>query len=345
MDDIKLTKLLRKAATKVPTLQFALYLPKTETHLQFSSTQDMQQRFHSASVGKLVTACIIFKAIEANRLSLSTKVSTILEANMMAELFVYKGYDYRHEVTIQQLLGHTSGVADYLSSANLSGSSFITHILHNPNRFWTPQDLVRYTQTQQHCVAIPGQRFFYSDTGYVLLGLVAEKIFGAPFAQLIDALIVQPCQLKRTTLAFYGASFDAASLAPMVINGTDIRLFRSLSCDFSGGGLSTTAPDLVRFLSCLYQGQVVQRESLQQMTQFVHQYRRGLYYGLGMMQVRFRDFFFLLRGLPQLQGHWGASGVHACYNATTGDCFVLNVGSNRDMARSFRLFIKILQTL
>ena len=81
------------------------------------------------------------------------------------------------------------------------------------------------------------------------------------------------------------------------------------------------------------------------MADFKHQYHSGLYYGLGMMQVRFGEFFFLLRGLPNLQGHWGMTGVHACYYPQTGACFVLNVGNDKDMARSFKLLIKLLRLL
>jgi len=142
---------------------------------------------------------------------------------------------------------------------------------------------------------------------------------------------------------FYSEGFDQNDLAPLFINGVDVHRFTSLSCDFSGGGLSTTANDLLKFLDCLQNLRLIGRHSLSQMADFSHRYREGLYYGVGMMQVRFEDFFFLLKSLPRLQGHLGVTGVHAWYDPITKDAFVLNVGNTKDMVLSFKLLIAIVQ--
>jgi len=59
--------------------------------------------------------------------------------------------------------------------------------------------------------------------------------------------------------------------------------------------------------------------------------------------VRFGEFFFLLKGLPQLQGHLGVAGVHAWYDPATKATFALNVGNAADVAMSFRFLIQIMQ--
>ena len=71
----------------------------------------------------------------------------------------------------------------------------------------------------------------------------------------------------------------------------------------------------------------------------------GIHYGLGMMQIRFKEFFFLLKNFPKLQGHIGVGGVYAWYDPETKAGFVLNVGNNKDMPKSFRLLIKILKLI
>lgn len=107
--------------------------------------------------------------------------------------------------------------------------------------------------------------------------------------------------------------------------------------------MSTTAEDLVKFLKHFQDGGFISQQSIEQMSNFKHRYHQGLYYGLGMMQVRFAEFFFLLKKLPKLQGHLGVTGVHAWYDPTTKASFVLNVGNTKDMSKSFRLLINILQ--
>ncbi|MGF6148915.1 D-alanyl-D-alanine carboxypeptidase precursor [Kingella potus] len=341
----KLEKLLAKESQKLKTLQFAMHLPRQNLAYAYSSTGSQKQHFHSASVGKLLTATLIFMAVESGKLSLDSKIASMLGAECLRGLFVADGRDYQDMVTVRQLLGHTSGINDYYDSHQPNGSAFLDDIIRHPDVFYTPKDLLDYSRRRQNAVGRPNQQFYYSDTGYILLGLLAEKIFDMPFHQILAERIFNPADMAETALAFYSEKFAAEKLAPLYINGTDIHLFTSLSCDFSGGGLSTTAEDLVRFLGTLYQGRLLNQESLAQMTVFENKYRQGLYYGLGMMQVRFREFSFFLRKLPPMQGHLGMTGVHAWYNPQTGDRFALNVGNAADMVNSFVLLSRILRLL
>lgn len=342
--DRKIEDLLKKEAKKAKTLQFAMNVPILGIEYYFSNTIP-NQRFHSASVGKLMTATLIFIAIEQGKLTLDTKVKKILKERMLDKLFVFKNKDYQGEVTIRQLLGHTSGINDYFESKTFDGSRFTDDMLKNPDTFWTPEMLIDYTRKGQKAVGKPGEKFLYSDTGYVLLGLIVEALFEMPFHQALENYLFKPADMQESHLCFYSEGFDQEALAPGYINGVDVHLFKSLSADFSGGGLSTTSRDLIKFLNCFQDEKFISQESIDQMANFEHRYIQGLYYGLGMMQVRFEGFFFLLKGLPRLQGHLGVTGVHAWYDSKTKASFVLNVGNTKDMSNSFRLLIKILQIL
>ncbi len=344
MPTAKIEQLLKKTAKKAKTLQFAMNVPTQRIHYSFSSSVP-NQRFHSASAGKLMTATLIFMAIEQGKLSLETKVNRILEQDMLDGLFVVEDADYQDEVTVGHLLGHTSGVNDYFESKTFDGSSFTEGMINNPDTFWTPDALLKFTRDGQKAIGKPGEAFFYSDTGYVLLGLIVEAVFGMPFHQALELFLLQPADMQNTHFCFYSEGFDQKSLAPTYINGVDVRLFRSLSADFSGGGLSITAEDLLKFMDYLQHERFISKKSLEQMASFDHRYMQGLHYGLGMMQVRFEEFFFMLKNLPRLQGHLGVTGVHAWYDPESKATFILNVGNTKDMAASFRLLIKILQIL
>ena len=132
-------------------------------------------------------------------------------------------------------------------------------------------------------------------------------------------------------------------MGPTSINGVDVHLFKNLSADFSGGGLSTTTEDLLKFLEALQNGKFTSQASLELASGFTNRYRQGLHYGLGMMQVRFEEFFFMLKHLPRVQGNLGVTAVHAWYDPKSKGMFVRNVGDTKDMALSFRLLIKILE--
>lgn len=338
----KVEKILIKTEKKTKTLQFAMNVPPLGVNYSYSSTME-NQRFHSTSVGKLLTATLIFMAIEQGKLELDTRVKNILEPGMLDGLFVFEGRDFQEEITVKHLLGHVSGIDDYFESKTFDGSLFTDDILKGSDIFWKPVDLLNYTRNRQKAIGRPGEKFFYSDTGYILLGLIVEAVFGMPFHQVLETYIFSPSGMNETQLCFYSEGFHQNALAPLYIKGVDVHLFKSLSCDFSGGGLSTTAKDLLKFLDHLQNQRFISQQSLNQMASFDHRFRQGIYYGLGMMQLRFGEFFFLLKNLPKLQGHLGVTGVHAWYDPETKATFVMNVGNTKDMVKSFRLIIKILQ--
>lgn len=338
----RIEKLMEKTKRKTKTLQFGMDLPSLGISYYYSNTRQ-SQHFHSASVGKMMTSTLAFIAIEMEKIQLDTKISNILDEGMLDKLFVYKSQDYKDEITIKDLLGHTSGINDYFESKAFDGSLFIDDIIKNKNIFWNPVDLLDHTRNKQRAIGKAGEKFFYSDTGYVLLGIVLEAVFKLPFYKILETYIFQPALMDETTFCFYSDGFNQDDLAPLYINGVDVHGYKSISCDFSGGGLSTTTEDLLKFLEQFYMGNLISQKSIDLMSNFKFRYRQGLYYGLGLMETRFEEFFFLLRGLPRLRGHLGVTGVHAWYDPTTKDSFIINLGDSRDMTKSFRLLITVLQ--
>jgi D-alanyl-D-alanine carboxypeptidase len=335
------TKLMAKAA---PTLQVSINVPSLKLDYHHSSSI-INQKFHSASVGKLFTATLIFILLEQNLLKLDSKIKDFINDGILDKLFIFRKVDYQNDVTIKHLLNHTSGINDYFDGPTFDKTSFTAEILSNPTKLFTPLDLINYTKNHQKTVNKPGVKFFYSDTGYILLGLIIEKITKLSFSEALNKYIISPLKLEHTGLCFYHKHFDAKQLAPLHFNNKDISKFKSLSCDFSGGGLYTTTQDLTKFLKALMGHQLIKETSIAQIEAFDHSFNRGIFYGLGMMQLKFDKFFFLLKNLPKLQGHLGVTGVHAWYSKDFKETYVFNVGNNKEMIRSFQYLINLVQII
>jgi D-alanyl-D-alanine carboxypeptidase len=340
----KITNTLHKAKSSFKTFQCEIHVPQLNFEHKVSSTT-LNQSFHSASVGKLFTSVLIMKAIDDQKISLDTLIESLLPEELLNHLFVYKDNDYRSEVTIKHLLNHTSGVNDYFESKTIDGSSFIQTVLDFPQTYYTPQSLIQFTQTKQKAVGKPNDKFHYSDTGYILLGLCLEKIYEKTFADIIQDEICIPLKLNDTYLCFYDERFKDHKLAPIWVNKVEVSNFTSLSCDFSGGGLHTTTHDLTLFLNALLDESLISQDSLNQMTQFNYKFRPGIHYGLGMMQLHFEEFFFLFKGLPRMIGHLGVTGVHAWIDPQTKTSIVMNVGNMGHMAKSFQTLITVVQLI
>lgn len=300
------------------------------------------QPFHAASIGKMFTAVLIMKLAERGKLSIDDPIVNYLPQSELNNLFLFENVDYAEHVTIKNLLGHTSGIADYFADPVIDPPSFMERIVSNFNQFWTPQQLIEFTRTNQRPVGIPGTLFHYSDTGYILLGQIIERITGSSLSEKLHHKIWGPLKMNDSYLMFYSEPKNGPKpIQDIWLHGVEVSRYPSLSCDWAGGGIVTTPQDLILFQKALMSGTCITASSLQQMESFAAKFRAGIHYGLGMMEIRFEEFFPLLKGLPRLRGHIGVVAAHMFCHRDSDTCIIMNFGSSSAMVRSFRALIKI----
>jgi D-alanyl-D-alanine carboxypeptidase len=312
------------------------------------------QRYHIASIGKMFTAVLIQMLAERGVFSLQDPIQRFFTVSELDGLFVYQSQDHASRVTIEHLLRHTSGVADYfegiakiIEGGKRRRKDFIDEVISNPDHFWTPQELIEYTRTYQSAVGMPGQKFNYSDTGYILLGLLIEKVTGKSFAQNLSDHIFAPLGMCNSYLMFHSepANMPVKEIEQIWLNNVEISRFKSLSCDWAGGGIISTTADLLLFDQALRSGRLIRDETLQRMDQCNHRFRQGIHYGLGMMEIHFKEFFFLLGHLPRVKGHIGILSTHLFYDPSNDAHIIMNFGDNKSMVDSFKTLIEIENTL
>ena len=336
----------KKLAKRDPKpLQIRVFSPSQGLDYTFPAGSS-NRPYHTASVGKLFTAVLVQMLAERGLLSIQDPLHRFLPASELERLFVFQGRDHACEVTLEHLLGHTSGAADYFEDAAQGGGSFVQEVISRPDTRWTPQSLLDYSRERQAAVGAPGEVFHYSDTGYILLGLVIERVTGKTFGENLVEAFFAPLEMDDSYLMFYTKpKYPHKSLEKIWLNGVEISRFESLSCDWAGGGVVTTTADLLKFNRALREGRLISEAALARMDACTHRFRPGIYYGLGMMEIRFPEFFFLLRNLPRVYGHIGILSTHLFYDPTTGAHILMNFGSTGRMQESFQALIQIETTL
>src|SRR5215217_4327982 len=155
-----------------------------------------EDRFRVASVTKTFAAVLILQMVDDGVLSLDDTVSEWLDDPVVARI---PNVD---RITIRQLLNHTSGVYNYFDE----DSPFWQDAYFGPGadwtRVWTPQELLAYADGSRHDPYFaPGEGSRYSNTGYVLLGLIIEKAGGQSFTEQLQARILDPLGLANTFIA------------------------------------------------------------------------------------------------------------------------------------------------
>lgn len=206
--------------------------------------------FRIASVSKAFTAAAVLVLVEKGRLGLDDPASKYLVDQPWK-----KGVP-----AIRDLLGHTSGIHDYLDRPD--------------NMRWvrgeyTAGELVDSFKDRDPDFA-PGERMAYSNSNYILLGAILEKVTGQPFPAVVEDLVLRPLELERT---FYDGELTlipgrAAGYEPFRArdDSLDWSRFRNaryytMSCLYASGGYLSTVDDLYALYRGLAHGKLLGRET------------------------------------------------------------------------------------
>ncbi len=313
--------------------------------LKFSSQFGANTPFHIASVGKLFTTVLIAQLVETGRLKWETKLATLLPKENLNGLFVVNQTDHQADVTLEQLLKHTSGIADYFSDPVQNGKPLLEQIILEPQKTWTPQELLEVTQTRQQALFAPETQFHYSDSGYILLGLIIEAIYQQPFETVVQQRIFEPLGMEQSYFPFRTKPKKGIiQLSPVWVGGTDLSQSPALTVDWAGGGIASTTADLLKFAQALSAAKLLTAKTLEYLSQPLNRFEQVIGYGRGMMRLKFADFFPLLQ-FPDMIGHIGVLGTQLMYDPKSKTTVVISLGSTGYMEDSVRLLIETLGIL
>jgi len=321
--------------------------PPSGLRASFGADSDPTLRvFHAASVGKLFTATLIAQLVEEGLLGWDSHAAELLPHEELQGLFSWEGIDRSAEVTVEMLLSHTSGAADYFDDPCRSGTKVSKLLAQEPDRLWSVQELLDFSRKEQHPVGPPGIRYHYSDTGYLLLGRIVEVVSKAPFHEVLRRRIFEPAGMHGAYMPLReSAPPGSPPLRPAYLQGVDLSRAKALSADWSGGGVALCATDLVAFCEALNTGRLISPGTLQRMADFRWRFRLGVGYGFGLMELRFGEFFPLLKSWPRMHGHMGILGIQCFWNPADGTAIVVSLSNDRAIADSVKLLISALGVL
>lgn len=182
-------------------------------------------------------------------------------------------------ITLRMLLNHTSGIFNYTDDP-----SFIPTVLADPYRYWSPIELVGVA-TAHDPVFAPGTSWSYSNTGYILVGLILEKVTKLPIETLLEQRVIKPLHLTHTFFATSGlirGSYAHGYIPPSLTGAGYLDASGwPPSWAWAAGAMVSNAPDLARFYTALMSGQLLTPWMLAQMTTTV-EVAPGFGYGLGI---------------------------------------------------------------
>jgi len=167
-----------------------------------------------ASITKLYTATAIMRLYEEGAFSLDDPMPRYLPDGLIGGIHVYEGKDYSREITIKELLSHTSGIADYYTEKPKGGKNLFDLIMEEPERAWTVDETIERARDVLEPNFPPGTDASYSDTNFQLLGKIIEAVTGRPLHVVCEEYFFRPLGLTHTWLVGRSEPQLAPSAAP-----------------------------------------------------------------------------------------------------------------------------------
>jgi len=214
--------------------------------------------FEVASGSKAFVATGIMKLIEEGKLSLDSAIGGLLDFDLK---------QISPDITVRQLLNHTSGIPDYFDESEMDDmtelwAKFPNYLIRKPS------DMVQ-TFIDKPMMYPPGEKFQYNNTGYTVLAMIIEKVTGMEFDKYLAQLIFEPCGMTST--GYYELDRLPANCATAYIfdeeRGQHYSNIYSTNVKGDGaGGVYTTVDDVERFWTHFLAGEIVCKDTVREMT-------------------------------------------------------------------------------
>jgi D-alanyl-D-alanine carboxypeptidase len=224
--------------------------------------------FAWGSITKTFVAALTLRAVSTGQLDLDQTIDAWLPQIPDSDA-----------ITVRMLLAHRSGIFDYFQS-----KAYPKLVFERPTHAWTTDEILALTGPRAFA---PGKGFNYSNTNYVLLGLILEQLSGQPLATLIHDQLLAPLGMDDTVfqqagqpVGLVGAKgfWKAGSGFREWSDGTDFRPTTSAATvAWAAGAMEGSARDLLDWEMALYGGQVLEPDALSKMLAF----SKDSGYGLG----------------------------------------------------------------
>ncbi|MEM7655872.1 MAG: serine hydrolase domain-containing protein [Bacteroidota bacterium] len=209
------------------------------------------------SISKPVTAVLVMQLHEEGLIDIDAPLNQYLSNDLIGEI------EHANQVSVRQLLDHTSGIRDYLSTQQFLNSRNQDFLLE------TQEEKLRYAYGKSAYHA-PGAQHTYSNTNYVLLGLLVEAVRQMTLWDAVDQYIAQPLGLENFQMGTHEQPIPVGTARPYTLSRgkyRDIYPFAVSDAATGDGGIASNMMDLITFIEGVFDGRLIQAATLEMMIQ------------------------------------------------------------------------------
>ncbi len=328
--DPRVSELQLRVADRAETFDYSWSAPGSRaTHAIASST-------------KTFAAVLVLRQVAAGDLTLEQPLASILPRDDLVGLNRFGDVDHADEVTVRDVLAHTSGIPNYYATKALDPKSDIAAVT-GADPGWSYHDTLEIARSMSAPFAPHSGRAEYSFTNYQLVGRLIETVYGCPLSAALERELLGPLALRDTALLTPETLdlFDTAS--PLLYGTQSYRGARRLASLGAEGALVSTTADTMRFLRAVFEGEALDPAMLKRALSDRLPLFPRVTYGVGMMALNLPR---LLTRLPKpglLLGHAGMTGHVMFAEPVSGLYAVATINQLAEPRLSFRLLLGALR--
>lgn len=297
-------------AKKVFGTSFAI---KKEDFTWFGSSGNLSndQAYFIASTTKLFTTAIILRLRSEGKLNTDEKIGKYFDESILKGLHVYRGNEYSKELTVKNLLAHTSGLPDYFQDKGKNCESLEDELKRGKDKYWSfEQSIEKAKLLKPHFVPGTSGKAHYSDTNFQLVGRIIEIITNKTYSENCNNLIISPLGMTNTYL--YKDCTDTTPKA-LYYKANKLNIPKAMTSFGSDGGIVSTSPDMLNFIEAFFKGKLFPSEYLTQLQEW-NRIFFPMQSGVGIHLFKLPWFFNPTGAVPGFIGHSGLSGALAFYS-------------------------------
>lgn len=239
--------------------------------IEEKSVMSTESRMPVGSIGKTYVAAVALSMVSEGTLDLDAKI-----VKWLGDEPWFNRLPNQEMITLRHLLNHSSGLIDHVFDTGSGFQDYFKKQLSpdNAERTIDPRELVQFVLDREPLFP-SGEGFHYSDTGYILVGLIIEKASGSTYYEELSNRFLKPMNLTFTSplkqqkivglaQGYAPKSQQIFGLPYKVVEDAGVFVFDP-SLEWTGGGVVSNPQDLVRWAKALYEGKAIDRPYLDEM--------------------------------------------------------------------------------
>jgi D-alanyl-D-alanine carboxypeptidase len=251
-----------RSSTAIPSATLSILLPQQTHPITFTSgtayknsAEKDDALFQAGSITKSFTSTVILQLEAQKKLNINDPITKYLPQ-----------YPRWHNITIRELLNHTSGIFNYTETA-----AFNNIRKNKPQAVFTPGEIVQLASQHPDYFA-PGQGWKYSNTNYVLAGMIIQKVMKQPVENVMNHYLHNGSKLNLAHTFYLARLYTHTFIAKMVhgysMDGHDVTS-DNMSWASTAGAIVTTPEDLITWWRNLFQNKILPARQMSEMMSLV----------------------------------------------------------------------------